>query len=406
MRPLYRALRVPFELPLSLLAFIWRRVMSRTKVIAVTGSVGKTTATRCLGTILSSQYPTNWSPNPGNARRTLAMNILRTRGRHKFTVIEVGTRRPGALWRASRMIDPDVAIVLMVKQQHSNNFPDLAAIAAEKEQLLRRLGPEGTAVINGDDPYVRAMAAKCRSRIVTFGLKPQSDIRASEVSARWPERLSFRVHMGNESIPVKTNLLGEHWVYSVLGALAAAVACGIDLKSAAMAMEMVQPVPGRMDPLELPNGATFVRDEWNSSMASLEAGLEMLGKARAARRILLLQDVLDSGLGTRPRFRELGRRAAAAADIVVFVGPFGSVGAKAAVAAGLNPASSKSFHGLQAASEFLRSELRRGDLVLLHGWPHLHLERICLALSGKVDCWKEWCWKNQPCDQCRHLTHS
>jgi UDP-N-acetylmuramoyl-tripeptide--D-alanyl-D-alanine ligase len=301
------------------------------------------------------------------------------------------------------MIDPDVAVILSVRQQHSNHFPDLAAIAAEKKQLLRRIRTDGTAILNGDDPWVRDMAAGCRGSIVKFGRHHSNDIWASEISAGWPERLSFRVHMGKESLPVRTNLVGKQWLSSVLGALAASVVCGVDLRMASAAQEKVQPLIGRMNPQELPNGAIFVRDESNASMASLMAGLDWLGEARVARRILVLQDVLDSGLGTRPRFREVGRRAAEVADMVVFVGPFGSVGSKAAIASGMSSEMSRKFLRMQEASEFLNSELRRGDLVLLHGWPHVHLERIYFAQLGALDCQKEWCWKVQPCDQCPEL---
>jgi UDP-N-acetylmuramoyl-tripeptide--D-alanyl-D-alanine ligase len=127
---LRRAYPIGVAYLLSACAFLWRRLMFRTTFIAISGSVGKSTATASLGAILSAHYPTNWTPGGGNNRRTLAETILRTRFRHRFTVIEVGTRAPGALRRAAWMIAPNVVVMLRVLNIHSNAFPTLEEMAA------------------------------------------------------------------------------------------------------------------------------------------------------------------------------------------------------------------------------------------------------------------------------------
>ncbi len=392
-----------FALMLSAMAFLWRRVMFRTTFIAITGSVGKTTATACLGSILSAYAPTNWQPGGGNHRTTLSSLVLSTRFRHRFTVIEVGTRAPGALRRAAWMIAPDIAVVLRVLNVHSNAFPTLDEMASEKAQLLTRLGKRGRAVLNADDPRVLAMGARCSGQVHTFGVSPTSFLVADQVSAVWPRRLSFRAGCGDQSSQVETNFPAAHLLPSVLAALTTAILCGVSLEQAATVIKTVQPVPGRMVPLPLPNGAWAIRDDFNSTLPTLLAGLEFLAQAQVSRRIIVLGDVLDSGLTVRPRARDLGQRVAKVADLAVFLSEERRLSARSAVEAGMTEASVRSYRDLKEAAEFLKSELRPGDLVLTHGWQGRHIERLILSQLGDIACWIPRCPKVLPCEMCPQL---
>jgi UDP-N-acetylmuramoyl-tripeptide--D-alanyl-D-alanine ligase len=398
-----RGVPLAYELMLSALAFLWRRVMFRTTFIAITGSAGKTTATACLGSILSAYAPTNWQPGGGNNRTSLSRLVLRTRFHHRFTVIEVGTRAPGALRRAAWMIAPDIAVVLRVLNVHSNAFPTLDDMAAEKAQLLSRLGRRGRAVLNADDPRVLTMADGRMDQVRTFGNSPASFLVADQVSAVWPQRLSFRARCGNQSSQVETNFPGAHLLPSVLAALTTAILCGLSLEQAATVIKTVQPVPGRMNPVLLPNGAWVIRDDFNSTLPTLLAGLEFLAQAQASRRIIVMGDVLDSGLTVRPRARDLGQRAAKVADLAVFLSEEGRLSAKSAVEAGMTEASARSYRDLKEATAFLKSELRPGDLVLTHGWQGRHIERLILSQLGDIGCWIDRCPKVLACEMCPEL---
>jgi len=388
---------------MSAYAFIWRRLMFRTTFIAITGSVGKSTATACLGSILSAHYPTNWEPGGRNSRWALAGIVLKTRFRHRFTVIEVGTRAPGALARAAWMIAPDITVLLRVLHVHTNTFPTIEAMAAEKEQLLKRLGRGGVAILNADDPVVLDMSRRRRGPVYTFGMSEGVFLRADQVSAVWPARLSFRVRCGQELARVETNLVGEHLLPSVLAALTTAVSCGVSLSEAVAALKSVQPVAGRMQPMVLKNGATIIRDEFNANVVSVQAGLDFLAGVHAARRIVVVGDILDSGLSTRPRARDLGRRVAQAADMAVFLGSEAHTSAKSAVSYGMAPGFARAFRYLPEAFEFLKAELRAGDLVLTAGWDGRHIERVILAQLGEISCWIERCQKKLPCEHCPEL---
>jgi UDP-N-acetylmuramoyl-tripeptide--D-alanyl-D-alanine ligase len=245
-------------------AFVWRRLMFRTAFIAITGSAGKSTATACLGSILSAHAPTNWLPGGRNSR-TLRI-LLNTRFRHRFTVIEAGSDAPGSMRRSAGLIAPDVVVVLQVLTIHSNVFPTIEDVAEEKAGLLSRLSARDTVVLNADDPRVLAMAERCPARVRTFGVSPRSFVLADQISGAWPQRLTFRVRCGDQSARIETNLLGEHFLPAVLAAVTTAVNCGVPLEQCAAALKIVQPVLGRMYPMHLANGACIIRDEFNTNL--------------------------------------------------------------------------------------------------------------------------------------------
>jgi UDP-N-acetylmuramyl pentapeptide synthase len=398
-------------LSLGALAFVWRRLMFRTTFVTITGSLGKTTTTRIAVPILASSFPTNSTRGANNSRISLARTVLRTRPRHRVTVLEVGTKRPGALRRAAWQFRPDVVVILSVARTHTNYYPTLDDTAAEKATLMSRLGKNGIAILNGDDPRVLAMAARAPGRVRTFGRSPQFDMWASDISSRWPERLCFTVHAGGRSLPVRTKLVGGHWVTAALAALSLALCCGLDLAEAVSALEQAETYPGRMQPLPLPSGAVLLRDDFNASVDSLAAGLKVLREAQAHRRILVTGDVEDSGKDASGRFADLGRDAAASADMAIFFGEHGELGACAAVAAGMDPERARSFPTQREAGEFLTEILAKGDLVLLRSCDRDngahpicdHPERIYYAQFGTVECQRVDCRDDLTCDTCCYL---
>lgn len=385
------------------LAAVWRRLLWRTTFIAVTGSYGKTTAMRCLGAILSSIAPTSFDPSGRNSRRALALRVLRTRPWHRFAPVETGTKLPGALGRAAILLHPDIVVQLAVDRVHSNNFADLDAIAAEKAALLGRQSRRGVAVLNADDPRTMAMREKARGRVLTFGVAEYADLRAVEISARWPDRLSFTAIHGGDSQRVETQLVGEHWIPSVLGAIGAALAAGVPLRAVAAPLTRVEPSPGRTQPVELPSGAWMLRDEFNESISTLDGSLTVLREAQGVRRIAVMGEHYDSPLDNRGVLEDIGRRAASAADLAVFVGKRTGPSKQAAVAAGMAPEAVRGAKNVWDAGDLLREELGPGDLVLLRGTSQRHFERIYFGQFGSFSCPKTTCSKSIHCDVCPEL---
>ena len=377
--------------------------MWRTTVIAITGSVGKTTAKECLAAILSTRGRTVSTRNNQNCGHGVPRTIRRMRPWHRYAVIEVGTERPGQIHRSARLLKPHVAVVLAVARTHTNEFPTLEDTAIEKASLLDHVAAGGTAILNGDDARVRAMAERVRGSVVMFGRAGDCDLVADEVRATWPERLHFTVRDGSDPVPVRTQLVGAHWLSSVLAALAAARACDVSLRAAADVLADVAPFAARMQPVALPSGAVVIRDEGNGSRDTIDAMLEVMRNARAGRRILVFGDQSDGKGNPKQRLRGIGKIAAEFADVVVFVGDHAHHGVYGAVAAGMDPACCHDVLGVERAAELLRRELRAGDLVFLKGRAVEHLSRIVFAQFGSIGCWKTSCKRRPVCDVCAEL---
>jgi UDP-N-acetylmuramoyl-tripeptide--D-alanyl-D-alanine ligase len=209
--------------------------------VAVTGSCGKTTTKELIAAILSTRF--RGSANPGNCNTPyhVARTILRANPRHDFCVLEVAaayrTRVPMEL--PLSLIKPQIGVVTNIGMDHLSLFGSPEAIAAEKSKLVAALPPSGTAVLNADDPLVCAMGKSCAGRVVTFGLSPGATLHADEIRSEWPDRLSFRATLANQSVNVDTQLCGAHWVPNILAAMAVGELMGVPL---------FRPPPRRFEP--------------------------------------------------------------------------------------------------------------------------------------------------------------
>lgn len=389
---------------LHAVAYVWRRLLFRTTVVAITGSLGKTTAKECLGAILASRAVTfKTYRNQNDPIYGVARNILRLRPWHRYAVLEVATGGPGQLWGAARLVAPDVALILRVAPTHLQEFRDVDEIATEKAELLRALGPGKLAVLNQDDPRVAGMQPPNGVRVIRFGTSPEADVRAEEVTAAWPGRLRFRVRSGLAAEEVRTQLVGEHWLPSVLGAIAAAEVLGVSLGEAARALGRVAPFPARCQPVKLPNGAVVLRDDYSASIEGFHAAMRVMERASAKRRLVVLSDVSDLAVNSKRRRRLVVSEAARVCEALVLIGQSADWGARRAADAGMTPDAARGFDEPQAAAEFLKSDLRAGDLVLVKGRTSDHVGRVFLAQLGEVRCWSFPCPKHSLCDVCWEL---
>jgi UDP-N-acetylmuramoyl-tripeptide--D-alanyl-D-alanine ligase len=393
-----------FNLPLAMAAALWRRLLVRTTFIAITGSNGKTTTKELLAAILSSRYRVHKTLSSHNGRQGLIRTILATRPWHRYAVVEIGIEAPGQMWRAAWLTRPDIAIITGVGHEQTENFPSLEATASEKARLLDGLKRNGAAILNGDDRCVRLMGrAAIRGPCYDYGADPSFDLWADQIEGRWPERMRLRVHCGGQSRWVVTQFVGTQWAPPVLAALPAGRVCGVDLEQSLSVIAQLKPFTARLEPVELAGGAVLVRDEFNGSAGTTRVALQVLAEARARRRIAILRDVTDDDRPAPERLSELGRLAAASADVVIFLGPQAHHAARGAREAGLGPDAILTFERLQEAADWLRTQSGPGDLILLKGRNRDHLSRIYLDLVTPVRCWLDVCEFRHLCDECACL---
>ncbi len=384
-------------------ALLHRLCLPRVTFVGITGSAGKTTAKDLTALVLEAAGPCQRTLRSNNRPTGVAETILATTRRHRYCVAEVSASRPGFLDRPVRLLRPDIAVLTMVARDHYSAFRSVEAIAAEKGKLVAAVPRHGAAVLNIDDPLVRAIGERCACRVIWIGQGEEATLRLRSVRSAYPEPLTLEVEYGGEVFEVYTGLHGKHLALPVLAALGVGIAAGVPLDAAVAALAAARPAEGRMEIVRSSDGVTFLRDDWKAPHWSLGLPLAFLGEARAARKVAVIGTIADSPSSPARRYARAAREALQVADVVVFVGP----DALHALRAGdlTESQSLNAFTDLRAAAHFLRTELRAGDLVLLKGSNRAdHLGRLVLDREGLVQCWRDRCGMLTFCGHCPQLS--
>ena len=359
------------------LAPLYRALLRRVTFIGVTGSCGKSTTKELIAAVLHSQFKGQKTPGNNNLPADIAQAILRVKPTDEFCVLEVaaairGERIP--LERPLSLVKPRIGVVTNIGSDHISAFGSVEAIAGEKSKLIAALPSHGVAILNADDPNVMAMRALHAGRTISYGLAPEAMVRAENVNAAWPERLSFTVWFDGQSQTVHTQLPGAHLVHCALAAVAVGLAMGVSLQNAVQAIQSVPPFQGRMSPVIREDGVTFIRDDAKAPLWSIPAVLDFMRSARAVRKIVVVGTISDYTGNSNRAYVSVAQQALAAADQVIFVGSRASKSLKARRHPQDNAL--QAFPSVEAASAQLREFFRRGDLVLLKGVRHDHLESL------------------------------
>jgi len=368
-------------------------------VVGVTGSAGKSMTKELIAAILETKGPCQKTPQSRNRVVGVARTLLGARAAHRYCVVEMGAGSFGEIARAVRIARPDIATVTTIGDDHFTSFGDRRVILREKTALPTALPPNGTAVLNADDPLVASMEKSLKVPVLTYGLSPGAAFRARDISGGWPERLTFTLTWQDHDHQVRTRLIGRHWMTAVLAALATGVAAGVPIEDAIEAVAGVEPLPGRMSPVTFPTGVTFLRDDWKAPAWSLPLALEVVRESRAERKIVIIGTLSDYQGEAGRSYLRTARMALDAADQVFFVGPNASHALKARDSE-MNQRL-RAFASLRDLHDHLGSLLRSGDLVLIKGNHRAdHLERLILAEETAVTCWRSDCGLEADCDRC------
>jgi len=381
-RKVVRAIRhycLPVVKPLAVLS---RRTLgSSTRVIAVVGSLGKTT------TVRATEMALGLPPDPrggANSLTVVAGKVLRLRPRQCFAVIEAGIEDVGQMAAFAEMLSPQVAIVTSISSEHNRKLKSLEVTREEKARMVMALPENGLAILNGDDPNVLWMRERTKARVLTFGFSDCNDVRATDMNLVWPEGTRFQLHIAGKTYSAATRLLGSHMVYPILAAMAAAYAEGRPLEQSLEVLRDLAPTPGRMQPIELPNGAWVLNDSFKSALESIHAALDVFASIQAGRRLIVMGDVAEPPGSQGPIYRKIGEGIATIADTAVFIGNGYRQYAPGARSAGMK-ASRMVYAGrsVKKAFDILQTLLRPGDAVLVKGRDTQRLERIVLQLQGR-----------------------
>src|SRR5680860_305462 len=399
---LYTRLRSAAHLLRFWLAFVYSKKLRNVFFVGITGSAGKTTAKDLSANILCTAGECYSTPRSLNYSDGIAQLLLRVRPRHRFCVLELSGGNPGELDRPLRLFTPNIAVLTLIARDHFKAFKSLEAIAREKGKLVSALPADGVAVLNIDDPLVRAIGESCNRKVIWVGEAEGATIRLLTARSTWPEPLTLEIQYEGEKSEVKTGFHGKHLALSVLSALGVGLAAGIPLKSAIAAVAAVKPTEGRMQIVSDENGVTFLRDDWKAPHWSLSAPLEFMAEAEARRKIVIIGTLSDYSLSASKLYPKVAKQALEVGDIVIFVGPHAPRAAKAKRDSGIR--NLHTFSEIREASEFLNALLEPGDLVLLKGSNKAdHLVRLMYNTQRPVSCWVSRCGIQNFCGDCSRL---
>lgn len=342
---------------------LWGRAGANRTLAGITGSAGKTTTKDAVAAVLSSRMTTGKTSGNFNNHIGLPLSLLNLPEEAEAAVIEIGMNHAGEIRRLASIARPRIGVVTNVGTAHIENLGSREAIALAKRELIEALPADGVAVLNADDPRVRAFAGIHPGRSIFYGFSEAAHVRATHAEFL-PEGTHFAVaDVGSFFCPLPS--LGG--LMAALAALATARAFGMDLASLKDAVASLQPAPMRLQRLEA-KGALIWDDCYNSNPEAAMMMLDMLAATPAARRVAVLGEMRELGAWSEELHREVGRHAALRqVDLLVAVSGHARLLADEAAAAGLDAARIEFFDQPGEAGVALRALVRPGDAVLFKG---------------------------------------
>jgi UDP-N-acetylmuramoyl-tripeptide--D-alanyl-D-alanine ligase len=353
-------------------------------LVALTGSAGKTSTKDLIAQVLQRKAPTVFTPGSLNNEIGLPLTALTATEETRFLVLEMGARGIGHIRYLAGLTPPRIGVVLNVGSAHIGEFGGREQIAQAKGELVEALPEDGTAVLNADDPYVRAMAARTKAKVILFGESGEADVRAENVRLTDTGQPAFRLHTPSGASDVTMRLYGEHHVSNALAAAAVAHELGMSADEIATALSEAGSLSRwRMEVTERPDGVTVVNDAYNANPESMKAALRALvamGKGR--RTWAVLGEMAELGDEALAEHDAVGRLA-----VRLNVSKLVAVGGREAQWLQLGAYNEGSWgeesvhvSDAQAAIDLLRSELRPGDVVLVKASRSVGLEAVATAL--------------------------
>ncbi|MBT2399927.1 UDP-N-acetylmuramoyl-tripeptide--D-alanyl-D-alanine ligase [Streptomyces sp. ISL-100] len=371
-----------------------RAVVGRlgTKVVALTGSAGKTSTKDLIAQLLERKAPTVWTPGSLNNEIGLPLTALRTTEETEHLVLEMGARGIGHIRYLTELTPPRIGLVLNVGTAHIGEFGGREQIAEAKGEMVEALPPAdagGIAVLNADDQLVRAMASRTKARVVLFGEAADADVRAENVRLTENGQPAFSLRTPTGCSDVTMRLYGEHHVSNALAAAAVAHELGMSVDEIATALSEAGTLSRwRMEVTERPDGVTVVNDAYNANPESMRAALRALAamgrasQAKGGRTWAVLGHMAELGDDSLAEHDAVGRLA-----VRLNVSKLVAVGGREASWLQLGAYNEGSWgeesvhvSDAQAAVDLLRSELRPGDVVLVKASRSVGLERVAQAL--------------------------
>ncbi len=355
----------------------WYREQFQIPIVGITGSVGKTTMKEMAAQALSAKYNVHKTAGNQNSQVGVPVTVCGLRKEHTAAVVEMGVSMPGEMARIAAVVKPTCAVMTNIGVSHIEYMKTRENILREKSRIAGYLPPDGILLVNGDDDLLPTLKDSLGHKVVTFGLGPRCDWRASGLKDA--DGGVFFTCTGPEGsrAEVFVPAAGEHNVRNALAAVALARSLDVPMEGAVRAIGAYKPPAMRQQILKA-GGLTIIDDSYNASPDSMRSALDVLcSRKSTGKRVAVLADMLELGKVSEEGHFQVGRYAREkGVDLLAAVGPLAK-----GIAAGYGDGAHW-FDGNEEASAFLLAHLAPGDTVLVKGSRGRKTEKIVKALQG------------------------
>ena len=353
----------------------WHRSRFDIPVVGITGSVGKTTTKEMIAAVLSQRFNTHRTEKNFNNELGVPWTLLRLDDEHQVSVVEMGINRFGEMRRLTHMVRPTIAVFTVIGEAHLEFLGDLPGVLRAKGEIFESMDRNGLAVLNGDD----ALLAACHPdmRRVTYGLKPENDVRATDVQSLGAEGTRCTVHHAGGQFEITIPGYGVHLISAALAAAAVGLELGMTGEEIARGVAAYHTVGDRARVIKTER-LTVVSDCYNANPNSMRAAIDSLS-ALSGRRVSILGDMLELGPDGERLHREVGGYAVQrGVQLVIGCGPLGRFIAEGAKEAG---GSALCFASRESLTAALYEIIRPGDCVLVKASHSMAFEKIVEKLT-------------------------
>ena len=350
------------------------------KVVAVTGSVGKSTTKEMIASVLEQKYTVSKTPANHNNDIGMPMAILSMPLETQVAVLEMGMNHFREIAYLSEIANPDVAVIINIGTMHMEYLGSREGIRQAKMEIVEGMTPEGKLLLNGDDELLMELPEQPKQAVTYFGTGDNCAVRGFSAAQRG-EALRFRVDAGEESFVVELSLEGDHFIPDALAAVSVGLELGLTPDQIREGLASFRNMAGRQE-IYRAGEYTIIKDCYNAGPESMAAALNVLGK-KEGRRIAVLGDMLELGDRTQAEHYRIGRIAAEKADLVFAYGPNSKRILSGAVTGGMTEPKAQAFEDRDICAAALRRAARPGDTILFKGSRGMHMELILDAFLAE-----------------------
>jgi UDP-N-acetylmuramoyl-tripeptide--D-alanyl-D-alanine ligase len=365
------------------LAAWWRKQWGG-KVIAITGSNGKSTTKEMAASILSLQANTMKSHGNFNNLIGLPLTILLLQEHHELAVLEMGMNMAGEIARLTQIADPDIGLITNAAQAHLEGLGNLNGVIKAKGELLRVMAKDSTAILNGDDEAYAHLAPTFQGQILTFGLGTMNQVRAEKIKKIGDRAQAFNICINGETIPVKINLPGIHNVLNALSGAAIAFCLSTSNELIARGLGKFRPIKGRFHFIDLNGGIRIIDDTYNANPSSLRAALQtikgLIGKNQGL--VIGLGEMMELGRESSKYHFDAGQLVAdMGARYLVVMGEHGRKIIEGACKGGMDRKQTHIATTHVEMSDSIKANIQKGDILFMKGSRKVALDKVVEVVS-------------------------